>query len=128
MKEVMAIIRLNKMNETKKALSKAGISSFTAMGSVLGRGKGLVDYKILKGAEEGYVEAISQLGDGPRLVSKRLLSIVVPDKKVKTTVQTIISTNQTGSPGDGKIFILPVAEAHKVRTAEEGDDVLDNED
>ncbi|MBN2738373.1 MAG: P-II family nitrogen regulator [Spirochaetales bacterium] len=128
MKEVMAIIRLNKMNETKQALSKAGISSFTAMGNVLGRGKGLVDYKILKGAEQGYIEAISQLGDGPRMISKRLLSIIVPDKKVKTTVQTIISTNQTGSPGDGKIFILPVSEAHKVRTAEKGDDVLDNED
>ena len=127
MKEVMAIIRINQMNETKRALSKAGISSFTAMGQVLGRGRGMVDYKILKGAEQGYQEAIAQLGDGPRLVSKRLLSIVVPDKKVQTTVNTIISINQTGNPGDGKIFILPVLEACKVRTRETGDDVLDNE-
>jgi len=82
MKEVMAIIRINRMNETKRALSKAGISSFTAIGQVLGRGKGLVDYKILKGAEQGYQEAIAQLGDGPRLISKRMLSIVVPDNKV----------------------------------------------
>lgn len=128
MKEIMAIIRINRMNETKRALSKAGISSFTAMGSVQGRGKGLVDYKILKGAQEGHAEAISQLGDGPRLITKRLVSVVVPDKKVNTTVKTIISTNQTGNPGDGKIFILPVDDAYKVRTSENGDEVLDNED
>lgn len=127
MKEVMAIIRINRMNETKRALSKAGISSFTAIGQVLGRGKGLVDYKILKGAEQGYQEAIAQLGDGPRLISKRMLSIVVPDNKVQTTVNTIISVNQTGNPGDGKIFVLPLTEAHKVRTKESGDDILDNE-
>ncbi|MBN2442986.1 MAG: P-II family nitrogen regulator [Spirochaetales bacterium] len=127
MKEIMAIIRLNRMNETKRALSKAGISSFTAIGQVLGRGKGLVDYKILNGAKEGYQEAIAQLGDGPRLNPKRLFSIVVPDKKVKTAVNTIISVNQTGHPGDGKIFVLPVFEAYRVRTKESGDDVLDNE-
>jgi nitrogen regulatory protein PII 2 len=127
MKEVMAIIRMNRMNETKRALSKAGISSFTAVGQVLGRGKGLVDFTILKGAEEGYQEAIAQLGDGPRLLPKRLLSIVVPDNKVQVTVNTIINVNQSKSPGDGKIFVLPLEEAHRVRTRESGDEVLDNE-
>ena len=68
MKEVMAIIRMNKINSTKRALNAAGITSFSATGRVLGRGKGMVDYRVLKGAEEGYVEAVSQLGDGPRLV------------------------------------------------------------
>ncbi|MCK5161198.1 MAG: P-II family nitrogen regulator, partial [Candidatus Aureabacteria bacterium] len=47
MKEVMAVIRINKVNKTKKALAEAGISSFTATGKVLGRGKGMVDYRIL---------------------------------------------------------------------------------
>ena len=61
MKEVMAVIRMNKMNETKQALAEAGISSFTAR-DVVGRGKGKVDYLLLKGAEEGYEEAIAQLG------------------------------------------------------------------
>ncbi len=44
MKEVMAIVRMNMMNKTKKALSDAGIPSMTAK-EVLGRGKGLVDYQ-----------------------------------------------------------------------------------
>ena len=127
MKEVIAIIRVKRMNETKRALSKVGISSFTGVGQVLGRGKGLVDYKILNGAAKGYQEAIAQLGDGPRLNSKRLISIIIPDSKVQTVVNTIISVNQTGNPGDGKIFVLPLLEAHRVRTKESGDDVLDNE-
>ena len=64
MKEVIAIIRMNKMNETKRALADAGIVSFAAR-KVMGRGKGKVDYMLLKGAEEGIEEAISQLGPVP---------------------------------------------------------------
>ena len=43
MKEIMAMIRINKVNATKRALNAAGITSFTATGKVLGRGKGMVD-------------------------------------------------------------------------------------
>jgi len=118
MKEIIAMIRINKINETKKALGDAGITSFSATGRVLGRGKGLVDYRILKGAEDGYVEAVSQLGNGPRLVPKRWLSVVVSDDWVERTVRAIIGANQTGNPGDGKIFVLPVTEAVRVRTGE----------
>ncbi len=125
MKEIMAIIRINMMNKTKKALADAGIPSFTATGNVAGRGKGKVDFKILQGAEAGYEEAISQLGIGPRLVPKRLLIVAVPDKLVQTVVQTIIETNQTGQSGDGKIFVSPLLEATRVRTGETGDQVLD---
>lgn len=124
MKEVMAIVRMNKINATKKALAEAGISSFTAR-ECLGRGKGLVDFGVLKGAEKGYEEAISQLGQSQRLIPKRWLTIVVPDKLVKKTVDVIIKTNQTGKAGDGKIFVLPVTEAYRVRTGEEGMKVLD---
>lgn len=125
MKEVMAMIRINMMNKTKKALVDAGISSFTATGNVVGRGKGKVDFTILEGAGAGYDEAISQLSKGPRLIPKRLLIVVVPDKLVQTVVQTIIETNQTGKPGDGKIFVNPVLDAIRVRTGETGDQVLD---
>lgn len=125
MKDVMAIIRLNKINQTKAALADAGIVSFTATGRVLGRGKGLVDFSLLKGAEEGSPEAIGQLGAGPKLVPKRLLTIVVPDEKVKIVVDTIIRVNQTGNPGDGKIFVLPVLESYRVRTGDSGEEVLD---
>ena len=62
MKDVMAIIRQNMVNKTKRALADAGISSFTATGNVLGRGKGLVDPKVLSAAAEGSPEAIQLLG------------------------------------------------------------------
>lgn len=131
MKEVMAVIRMNKINDTKRALNEAGISSFTATGRVQGRGKGMVDFRILHGAQDGLPEAIAQLGDGPRLVPKRLITVVVSDDWVDKTVQTIIKTNQTGSSGDGKIFVLPILEATRVRTGEtvsgpSGGNVLDS--
>lgn len=50
MKEIVAIIRMNMMNQTKRALTEAGISSITAT-NCLGRGKGLVDMHLLHGAE-----------------------------------------------------------------------------
>lgn len=125
MKEIMAIIRINKINATKRALSEAGISSFTATGNVLGRGKGMVDYRILHGAEHGVEEAIDQLGEGPLLVAKRLLMIMVNDDKVDKVVQTIIKVNKTGYAGDGKIFVMPINDAVRVRTGEIGQTIID---
>jgi nitrogen regulatory protein PII 2 len=124
MKEVMAIIRINMINATKKALADAGIPSFMAR-ECLGRGKGIVDFSVLRGAEKGYEEAISQLGQSQRLIPKRWLTIVVPNKLVKKVVDTIISMNQTGKAGDGKIFVLPISEVYRVRTGESGDRALD---
>jgi nitrogen regulatory protein PII 2 len=121
MKQIMAVIRINKINATKKALNDAGITSFTATGRVLGRGKGLVDYRLLDGAKAGHDEAIAQLGQGPRLVPKRLLTVVVSDDWVERTVKSIIGANQTGNPGDGKIFVVPVTEAIRVRTGEKAE-------
>ena len=125
MKEVMAVIRMNMISKTKIALANAGISSITAR-ECLGRGKGLVDLSLLKGAEKGYEEAISQLGQSQRLIPKRVLFIVVPDKMVKKTVKTIIKVNQTGKSGDGKIFVVPVLDSVRVRTGENGNITLDD--
>lgn len=124
MKEIMAIVRINMMNKTKRALSEAGISSITAR-DALGRGKGLVDLKLLEGAEKGYEEAIAQLGQSNRLIPKRILFIVVPDKLVQKTVKTIIRVNKTGKSGDGKVFVMPALDAVRVRTGESGDKTLD---
>jgi len=124
MKEVMAIVRMNMMNRTKRALADAGISSMHAR-ECLGRGKGLVDFKVLKGAEEGYEEAISQLGSSQRLVPKRMISMIVPDELVGRVVTAIIDTNRTGKSGDGKIFVMPVAESYRIRTGESGNETLD---
>ena len=120
----MIMIRMNKVNETKKALENIGINSYTATGNVLGRGKGLVDKRILNGANHQQEEAIALLGGGPPLIPKRLLTIVVPDDKKDEVIETIIKVNQTGVCGDGKIFVLPMTEAYKVRTGESGESEL----
>ena len=124
MKEIMAIIRMNMINPTKKALTEAGVSSMSVT-NALGRGKGLVDLSLLKGAEQGYEEAISQLGQSQRLIPKRMIYIVSRDKYVDKIVKTIIRVNQTGKPGDGKIFVMPAADSISVRTGENGDPSLD---
>jgi len=125
MKEIFAIVRMNKMNQTKRALSEVGISSITGR-DALGRGKGLVDIQLLEGAEKGYEEAISQLGQTQRMIPKRAVLIVVPDELVDKTVQTLIQVNQTGKSGDGKIFVMPCLDAIRVRTGESGTAVLDD--
>ncbi len=126
MKEVFAIIRMNKVNQTKKALVEAGFNSLTAI-KVLGRGKMLKDLATLNGltaSDELREKLVEGLLQGGRLIPKRLLSIVVRDDEVKKVVETIIGVNKSGNPGDGKIFVLPIAEAVRVRTGERGDSAI----
>lgn len=125
MKEIMAIVRINMMNQTKRALAEAGITSVTAR-DALGRGKGLVDMTILDGAEKGYEEAIAQLGQSQRLIPKRIFFVVVPNRLVSKTVKAIMKVNHTGKSGDGKIFVMPVMDSIRVRTGESGDPILDD--
>ena len=125
MKEVVAIVRMNMMNKTKRALADAGLGSITAR-DALGRGKGIVDLNLLEGAEHGYEEAIAQLGQSQRLIPKRALLMVVNDDAVAKAVRAIIKTNRTGKSGDGMIFVLPCVEAVRVRTGERGEDTLDD--
>lgn len=124
MKEVMAIVRFNKMNITKRALADSGFYSMTTL-KTMGRGKGSVDYLLLEGAEQGHEEAISQLGPSLKLVPKRLITLVVPDDKVKAAIDAIIEVNRTESHGDGKIFVLPMLDAVRIRTEETGDEAID---
>lgn len=119
MKEIIAVVRMNMMNQTKRALTDAGVSSFFAH-EVQGRGKGLVNSMVLEGASKGYEEAVALLGEKGKLYPKRMLTVVLPDKDVPKVVKALIEVNQTGKPGDGKIFVMPVADAVRVRTAEKG--------
>lgn len=120
MKEVVAIVRMNKMNATKQALTDAGIDAFFAH-EAQGRGKGFVNKMVLNGAEQGYEEAAAILGEKGKLYPKRMVTAVVPESDVDSVAQAIIAVNQTGKPGDGKIFVLPVNDAVRVRTAETGE-------
>ena len=127
MKEVIAIIRMNMMGQTKKALINAGFAAFTAL-KVMGRGKGLVDMDLIHGAAEGLEDAIPPLVHGLRLIPKRLLYMVIPDEKVELLVETIMKVNRSGqgngNPGDGKIFVMPVIDAIRIRTRETGPEAI----
>ncbi|MVX65888.1 P-II family nitrogen regulator [Clostridium chromiireducens] len=124
MKEVMCIIRLNKVSKTKEALAEAGFPSITCR-KVLGRGQKSIDKALL----EAYMEAGNlpptsfgeNLSERGRLIPKRLVTLVVKDEEVKTVVDTVIEVNSTGTPGDGKIFVLPVQEVYRVRDGQAGE-------
>lgn len=127
MKEVMAVIRLNKVNQTKKFLAEAGFPAFTCR-KVLGRGKKSIDITLLESAiEEGdlptkaYYESVSEKG---RLIPKRLFTLIVNDEDVKPVIDIIMGINSTGTPGDGKIFVLPIEEVYRVRDEECGNSVV----
>lgn len=127
MKEVLAIIRMDMINKTKKALSLEGIDSINCR-KVYGRGKKKVDYELvnqlLAGHEINSPELAASISEGHRLVPKRLLSIIVENKDVAKVVETIINVNKTGNPGDGKIFISPINTAIRVRTEERGEEAI----
>lgn len=120
MKEIIAVVRMNMMNQTKKALTEAGIDAFFAH-EAQGRGKGFVNPDVLVGAGLGYEEAASLLGEKGKLYPKRMVTVVTKDDLVDDVVQAIIEANRTGKPGDGKIFILPISDSIRVRTGETGE-------
>lgn len=119
MKEVIAVVRMNMMNKTKAALTAAGINAFFAH-EAQGRGVGFVNRKLIKGAEQGYEEAAALLGEKGNLYPKRMVTIVVNDDQVDDVIEALITTNQTGKAGDGKIFVMPIADSVRVRTGETG--------
>jgi nitrogen regulatory protein PII 2 len=94
----------------------------------MGRGKKKVDYSLIEGILNGN-EMISPMlaevvSEGHRLLPKRLLSLIVEDDQVKKVVDIIINTNSKGKQGDGKIFVLPIMEAIRVRTGEKGNEAI----
>ncbi|MFZ5995650.1 MAG: P-II family nitrogen regulator [Thermodesulfobacteriota bacterium] len=129
MKEVMAIIRINKINPTKQALADAGFPAFTAIKGV-GRGRRPVNFEILQAMNmnenpSDSVEVLPTLSQGGRLIPKRIISLIVPDETVSDVIQNIIKVNKTGNPGDGKIFVMPIDDVVRVRTGETGAKAID---
>lgn len=120
MKEMVAVIRIDKMNQTKQALTDCGVDSFFAH-EAHGRGKGFVSPALLAGVEEGYEEAASLLGEKGKLYPKRVLTAVVPEEVLAEVVEAVIAVNRSGKPGDGKIYVLPVRDAVRIRTGESGE-------
>jgi nitrogen regulatory protein PII 2 len=124
MKEIIAIIRMNKVGLTRNALADAGFCRLTAT-KVMGRGKMLKDLALLdKAPDENRDLILESMLKGGRLIPKRMLNIIVQDEDVPKVVETIISVNKEGHVGDGKIFVLPVTDVVRVRTGETGEEAI----
>ena len=109
MKKIEAIIKPFKLDEVREALSEVGVSGLTVT-EVKGFGRQKGHTELYRGAE--YMVDF---------LPKVKIEIVVTDDIVDTCVDTIIRTAQTGKIGDGKIFVLPVEEAVRIRTGERSD-------
>ncbi len=108
MKKIEAIIKPFKLDEVKEALNALGITGMT-LSEVKGFGRQKGHTEIYRGAEYQV-----------DFVPKIKLVIVVEAAMTEKVVETILTSAGTGKIGDGKIFILPVEEAIRIRTGEKG--------
>lgn len=121
MKEVIAIVRMEKLNAIKSALVDAGFPAFTVR-KVVGRGQGNVDARVIQGAEQGHPEAIARLkDDGPMLVPSRMMTFVVQDTSVPKLIDVIFKVCRNGQRDEGKIFVKPLLDVVRIRTGECGE-------
>jgi nitrogen regulatory protein P-II 1 len=111
-KKIEAIIKPFKLEEVKEALAAAGIKGMT-VSEVKGFGR-------QKGHTEQYRGAEYQVDFLP----KTKIEILVEDGNATAAVEAIAAAARTGRIGDGKIFVLPVDEAVRIRTGERGRDAL----
>lgn len=112
MKLIEAIIKPFKLDEVKDALNEIGIEGIT-VSEVKGFGRQKGHTELYRGAE--YVVDF---------IPKVKLEIAVADELVAKVVETIENAAKTGRIGDGKIFILPLEEAIRIRTSEKGGDAI----
>jgi len=135
MKEIMAVVRMKKTGATKKALVATGVAGFTAV-KVLGRGNLVTDPKAIEECKEKLMsmgmDEFSEAGDtekmvtsfldGSRFFPRRLFMILAHDDDVPRIIEAITKANRTEyGIGDGTIFVMPVADAVRVRTGEAGE-------
>lgn len=113
MKKIEAIIRKTKFEDVKEALLKADIEWFSYY-DVRGEGK-MRQARIYRGVmyDTSCIERV-------------LLNIVVRDINVERTVKAVVEAARTGEIGDGRIFVIPVDDAIRIRTGERGDIALYN--
>jgi nitrogen regulatory protein P-II 1 len=116
MKKVEAIIRPDRLQAVQDALDALGSSGLTVT-EVLGCGR-----------QRGYTETYRGTRVNISLQRKIKVEAVVVDERVEAIVEAIAGAARTGEIGDGKIFILPVGEAVRIRTGERGDETIRHRD
>lgn len=109
MKLIIAIIKPFKLEEVKDALAEIGVEGMTVT-EVKGFGRQKGHTEIYRGSEYTV-----------DFLPKVKLEIAIGDELVSKTIDTIAKAAKTGKIGDGKIFILPIEEAVRIRTDERGD-------
>ena len=112
MKRVEAIIRPDRLQAVQDALDGLGVSGLTVT-EVVGCG-----------AQRGYTEVYRGARANISLQRKVKVEAVVPDPRVDGVVDAILGAARTGEVGDGKIFVLPVDQAIRIRTGEKGDEIV----
>jgi nitrogen regulatory protein PII 2 len=148
MKQIIAIIRDERVEETKKALEETGIRGVTFLYAT-GRGqqKGTVRVReprsimdrplpvqlndtVDAGGFPDYPKEMPGYSFPPEkefafgFLPKRMLVLIANDEEIESIVRAIVNANQTGRHGDGRIFICPMISAIRVRTGEQGNEAL----
>jgi len=106
MKLLKAIIRPNKLEEVKDALTTLGVTGMTVT-EVRGHGRQKGHKAVYRGTEYSVT-----------LLPKIMIELVLSDDRVEDTLKTIITTARTGEIGDGRIFVLPIENGYNIRTGE----------
>ncbi|AZY49017.1 P-II family nitrogen regulator [Bordetella avium] len=112
MKQVTAIIKPFKLDEVREALAEVGVSGLTVT-EVKGFGRQKGHTELYRGAE--YVVDF---------LPKIRVEVVLADELVEQAIEAILKAARTGKIGDGKIFVMPVEQAIRIRTGESGEEAL----
>ncbi len=109
MKKIEAIIKPFKLTEVKDALHEIGLQGMTVT-EVKGFGRQKGHTEIYRGSEYTV-----------DFLPKVKVELIVPDDQASAAVEAIVRSARTGKIGDGKVFVLPIQEAIRIRTEERGD-------
>jgi nitrogen regulatory protein P-II 1 len=112
MKKIEAIIKPFKMEDVKEALSEIGVEGMTVT-EVKGFGRQKGHTEIYRGSEYTV-----------DFLPKVKFEIVIADDRVQKAVDAIVASAKTGKIGDGKVFVLPIEDAIRIRTEERGDSAI----
>ncbi len=112
MKRVECIIRPYKLDEVKIALGEIGVIGMTVT-DVRGSGR-----------HRGHRESFQGADYVIDLPTKVKIEMIVRDDDVEEIIETVLAHARTGEKGDGKVFVLPMEDAVRIRTEERGDDIL----
>jgi nitrogen regulatory protein P-II 1 len=111
-KKIEAIIRSERLQAVQDALDELGASGLTVT-DVMGCGR-----------QKGYTEQYRGSRANISLLPKIKVESVVPDHVVDQLVEAIVAAAYTGEAGDGRIFVIPIEQAVRIRTGERGEEIL----